>query len=278
MPVPEYRIVSRIGGGATSEIFLAEHSEKSGTFVVKRLAVHLCGNSEYLNLFRHEAELLALLHHSGIPQLIEFHNECERPEIHMQFMPGRSLFGIFQEKRKLRETLPASDALDIMRRLCEIAAHVHEARLANGEPAQALHRDICPMNIIIGLQNRVSLIDFGSAASRLLENEPQDALFGRFSYLAPEQTRGEKASVASEIFSLGIIAYELFCGVHPFRAYGAEATLCNIESASCLPPGCACPGLSPAVESLISRMLHIEAQERPPGVRVVLDELNSLKI
>jgi|GEM_PF-5612972 len=272
-------IISRLGGGATSEVFLAERREGAGEpFVIKRLAPHLCGNSEYIKLFEHEARLLGSLNHPGIPRLIEFRDSGDAPEIHMQFRPGKSLFAILQDSRRLKETLPLNTAQRILGGLFDIVAHIHEAHAPDGKALHALHRDICPMNIIIGPQDTASLIDFGSASSVMLESEPEEALFGRFSYLAPEQTQGGCATTASEIFALGIVSYELFCGVHPFRANGAESTLRNIESASCMSPGCACPGLPAPVESLIARLLRIDPTKRPASVRAALAELNSIEM
>ena len=270
-------IISRLGGGAMSQVFLARPADGGAPFVVKRLAAHLCGNSEYTALFRHEARLLGALAHPAIPRLIGFFDDPDAPEIHMQFMPGRSLLTVLQESRKHGAALPLPEVRRILRGLLDGVTHVHEARNAAGAPLMALHRDLCPLNVIVGPQNAPALIDFGSAYSRMLESEPEGALFGRFSYLAPERTSGGRATAASDIFSLGVMAYELFCGAHPFRDCGPEATLRNIESASFLAPGCARPGLPRGLEKLVKSMLARNPRGRPPDARTALAELDALE-
>jgi serine/threonine-protein kinase len=166
--------------------------------------------------FRREVAIGQLLHHPGIPRVLEVREDAKPPYIVLEYMEGESLRTILDESHRL--SVPR--VLQLITNLAEIVAFCHRFRV--------YHRDLKPENIVVDRDGAVKIIDFGIA---LLEGAPRvtwrgfSGLVGTPEYMAPEQIRGERGGPQTDVYALGIILYELLAGHPPYRSPNPLATM-----------------------------------------------------
>lgn len=211
--VGHYRIVERIGAGGMGEVYLAEDTELNRKVALKFLLPQYDTDEDLRARFKREAQAAAALSH---PNIITIHDVAEfqgRPFFAMEMVEGHSLRDMIR-----REELSLRQILDIAIQLCEGLTGAHEAGVT--------HRDIKPANILIDNKGRTKILDFGLATiegvSRLTR---PGSTVGTVGYMSPEQAEGGQVDHRSDIFSLGVILYEMITGRQPFRKEGVAATL-----------------------------------------------------
>ena len=265
-----YRILSPLGAGGMGEVYLAEDTKLDRRVALKVLPAQYTQDEDRLRRFVQEAKAASALNH---PNIITIHEIGEAQAGHfivMELVQGRTL----------REMIGKHHSLDA---LASLGTQIAKA-LAVAHAAGITHRDIKPENLMARDDGYVKVLDFGLArlapAHSLADAETRDGtragtLLGTFRYMSPEQACGETAASASDIFSLGLVFYELATGQHPFKAETVIGTLHAITSESPLPPSRLNPANSFALDALILRMLEKNVDLRPTAVEVAqtLDEL-----
>jgi serine/threonine-protein kinase len=202
-----YRVVRRIGSGGFSTVFLVEDRVISDQVILKILSHHLSLDESSMARFVQELKLARKITH---PNVIRIHDLLEigtARGISMEYFPGRDLGAVLDECR----TLPAARGVAIVVQICDGLAAAHEQRI--------IHRDVKPANILVDAEERVKIVDFGlAAASREAENRLTRTghLVGTPHYMAPEVIRGEEIDHRADLYSLGIMMYEMFSGRLPY--------------------------------------------------------------
>lgn len=263
--VPGYEIVESIGHGGMGNVYKAREASLGRFVAIKLLRADLARAPQQLARFLREARTASALNHPGICTV---HALCEhegQPFIVMELIEGQTL-------RALIATRPRPD--DVARLIGQAAL-----ALAAAHAAGVVHRDIKPENIMARADGHVKVVDFGLA--RLLPagftgatpagdesgSDPGTAA-GTLTYMSPEQTRVEPAGSASDVFSLGIVAYELATGRHPFAAGSALETFSAIGSQIPVPPRRFAPELSADLEALLLQMLDKDPALRPTAAEI----------
>jgi serine/threonine protein kinase/Tfp pilus assembly protein PilF len=211
--VSHYRIIEKIGAGGMGEVYLAEDTELDRQVALKFLPLHLCQDSEYRARFKREAQAAARLSHPNVVTVHEVSEVSARVFIVMEYVRGRSLKDCIESK-----SIIPSHVARIGIQICEGLAAAHHAGI--------VHRDIKPSNIILDPTGRVRLLDFGLAKGR--QDEPitqTGAALGTVNYMSPEQAEGKEVDSRSDLFSLGVVLYELLTGKTPFAKSNMPATL-----------------------------------------------------
>jgi serine/threonine protein kinase len=201
-----YELVSRIAIGGMGEVWKANDSVIGRHVAIKILKEEYLGDPGFRERFRTEAKNAALVNHEGIANVFDYGEEDGSAYLVMELVPGEALSTVLEREK----ILPASRVLAIV---AQTAAALHQAHLAG-----LVHRDIKPGNLLITPDGTVKITDFGIA--RLADQVPLTAtgqVMGTVQYLAPEQAGGKPASPATDIYSLGIVAYEALAGKRPFR-------------------------------------------------------------
>jgi serine/threonine-protein kinase len=201
-----YELVSRIAIGGMGEVWKANDSVIGRLVAIKILKEEYLGDPGFRERFRTEAKNAALVNHEGIANVFDYGEEDGSAYLVMELVPGEALSTVLEREK----ILPASRVLSIV---AQTAAALHQAHLAG-----LVHRDIKPGNLLITPDGTVKITDFGIA--RLADQVPLTAtgqVMGTVQYLAPEQAGGKPASPATDIYSLGIVAYEALAGKRPFR-------------------------------------------------------------
>jgi predicted ATPase/serine/threonine protein kinase len=256
-----YEILSPLGAGGMGEVYLARDQRLERNVAIKLLPNSHLPDSERVRRFEREARAASALNHPNIITIYDI-GTCDA---------GRYMVMELVEGRTLREFLDAGPA---SASLSPVGGQIAKA-LAVAHAAGIIHRDIKPANIMVRKDGYVKILDFGLArlvheaegrASLDVTNPGQ--VLGTVAYMSPEQVRGENVGAASDVFSLGIIFYEMATGRHPFYADSLMATLHAIHSQAPVPPSALNPHLSPALETFILAMLHKEASSRPTAAEV----------
>lgn len=221
-----YVLLKKLATGGMAEIFLARPSASGADgrlLVVKRVLPHIAKQGHFQKLFRRETEILMGLTHPRIVQLYDFGIVNNQPYIAMEYIEGKSLRDVGIRLRDTNCKLPMATALEW---LAQAAAGLHYAHTfehkTSGTPLNTIHRDISPQNLIISFEGNLKLIDFGIAKANDHANQTITAgtIKGTVGYLAPEQLHGGKIGPRTDIFSLGVVAWETLTGERLFAKPG----------------------------------------------------------
>ena len=263
-----YRLTDRIAAGGMGEVWRAEDSLLSRAVAVKLLPTGRAGDEAFLARFRAEARYAASLSHSGIARVYDYGESAEFGGAYlvMELVNGEPLSAILARA----ERLSPDATLDIISQSARALDVAHQAGI--------VHRDIKPGNLLVAAGGTTKITDFGIAtavaaaqASHLTET---GMVMGTAMYVSPEQATGAKVTDASDIYSLGVVAYECLAGHPPFTASEplAIAFAHKHEPVPPLPPD-----VPPPVSELVYHMLAKTPEERPASMRAVGDRADVLR-
>lgn len=242
-----YELVSRIAIGGMGEVWKANDSVIGRTVAIKILKDEYMGDSGFRERFRAEARHAALVNHEGIANVFDYGEEEGSAYLVMELVPGEALSSILEREK----ILPASRVLSIVSQTASALHAAHQAGL--------VHRDIKPGNLLITPDGSVKITDFGIA--RLADQVPLTAtgqVMGTVQYLAPEQAGGKPASPATDVYSLGIVAYEALAGKRPFRGESQVAiAMAQIKETP--------PELPSSIPSAVRAMVMSCMAKKPEG-------------
>ena len=214
--IGHYRIIEKIGAGGMGEVYVAEDIELNRKVALKFLPPHLCQDAGCRARFKREAQAAAKLSHPNIITIYEVSDYQGRPFFAMEFVEGRSL-----KEHVAGRDLSDQQIIDLALQVCEGLAAAHESGV--------IHRDIKPSNILIDSHGRTKIVDFGLAAVKGADQLTKTgSTMGTLGYMSPEQARGENVDHRSDLFSFGIVLYELISGKTPFAGESEAATLKNV--------------------------------------------------
>jgi serine/threonine protein kinase/predicted ATPase len=272
--INHYRIGARLGAGGMGEVYLAEDTRLGRRVALKLLPARFTADQDRVRRFEQEARAVSALNHPNIVTIYDLGEAEAGRFIVMELIVGRTLREMIGESSS-----PSSTAtlIGLGRQAAKALSVAHAAGIT--------HRDIKPENIMVRDDGLVKVLDFGLA--RLVHTSFADPdakttaltgagmMLGTLRYMSPEQTRSEKVTSATDLFSLGVVFYELATGQHPFAADSAMGILQAISSQAPLPPSRLNREIPAAVEALILQMLEKDARLRPtaPEVDTALSEL-----
>jgi serine/threonine-protein kinase len=247
-----YRLDRRLGVGGMSTVRLAFDTRLERNVAVKLLAEHLAQDPSFVSRFRREALAAARLVHPNIVQVFDFGSDdaSGRQFIVMEYVDGRSCAEILRE----RGHLEPREAVDILAQSCRGLDYAHR----NG----VVHRDVKPGNLLLSDDGMVKLADFGIAkAAEQSDITKVGSVLGTAAYLSPEQARGEPAGPASDLYALGVVAYQLMAGRLPYEA----ASLTDLARLQATPPprlDRLVPGIAAPLAAAVQRALASDPEQR----------------
>jgi tetratricopeptide (TPR) repeat protein/predicted Ser/Thr protein kinase len=259
---PGYRILGRLGAGGMGVVYTARDERLGRVVALKFLPVEYARDPDRLALFHREARTASALNHPHICTIHDLGEHDGRPFIVMEFVEGRTLRDLIAER-------PA---------VAEIARLIGQAAraLAVAHAAGVIHRDIKPENLMVRGDGYLKVVDFGLARRipGTAQVQPVESAsdygraIGTVPYMSPEQARSQPIGPPSDIFSLGVVLYELTTGRHPFPASGPLDTLNAIIIDTPLPASALNPAIPEILDSLLDRMLAKETVGRPSAAEV----------
>ena len=273
-----YTLVERLGAGGIGEVWKARDSRLNRVVAIKFITAARQGSSPAAELLR-EARAASALNHPNIITIFDVGESEAGTYLAMEFVEGETL-----RLRLKRPPVPQEEALDIAGQISDGLAAAHRKGI--------IHRDLKPENVMLRADGYVKLLDFGLAkvlpwaepaatdaatatGSSLATESGQ--LVGTLTYMSPEQARGQRVTPASDVFSCGIVFYELFTGEHPFRAATPLDTLTAILHSEPPPVGSRSTAVPEQISNVIARALRKEAAERFPSAEELRAQLQQAR-
>lgn len=261
-----YEIISELGGGGMARVYRGQDRLLNRSVTIKILREQYASDKEFLTRFQREAQAVASLSHPNVVSIYDVGQDDGLHYLIMEYVEGRSLKDLISE----RAPLPPLEAIDIALQICDALEHAHE----NG----VIHRDIKPHNILITRNGRVKVTDFGiaQAVSEVTMSQSGN-MIGSVHYLAPEQARGGVVGATADIYSLGIVLYEMLTGVLPFQGETPVAVAIKHLQESPRPLRDLNPNVPPALERIVMRSLEKDPSRRYPSAAALRSDLRAVK-
>ncbi|ADY56622.1 serine/threonine protein kinase with PASTA sensor(s) [Syntrophobotulus glycolicus DSM 8271] len=261
-----YKIEEKIGSGGMAIVYKAKDTLLNRPVAVKILREQFVSDEGFVRRFRREAQSAASLSHPNIVSIYDVGKENDNDYIVMEYVHGRTLKDMIRE----RGPLPVSEALFIIRQIGEALAHAH----AN----EIIHRDIKPQNILVTPEGRIKVTDFGiaRAVSAATLTHTGD-IVGSVHYLSPEQAKGDQTTAQSDIYSLGIILYELVTGRVPYD--GDTPITVALKHIQDIPelPGKLVSGISKQLDDIIMKAIAKNTNDRYKDIQELMEDINKLE-
>jgi serine/threonine-protein kinase len=262
-----YELLGHLANGGMSRLYLARldgHAGFARHVVLKTLRPGESDDPAFVSMFLDEARLVAQLHHQHVAHVYEFGVADDGTYyLAMEYLHGETVRAVLDRARAVGYRLPLDFALTVV---CAAAAglhHAHEQCSAAGRPLGIVHRDVTPVNLIAGYDGAVKLIDFGIAKATVRSTQTLTGVVkGKPSYMSPEQARGYPIDRRSDVFSLGIVLYELTTQTEAFGAPSDLETLQRIINGELTPPSRRVPGFPPELEQIVLTTLATDADRR----------------
>ncbi|MGB9599635.1 MAG: serine/threonine protein kinase, partial [Myxococcota bacterium] len=204
---------------------------------IKRILPNIAEDEEFITMFIDEAKIAVQLNHANIAQIFDLGKIEDTYFIALEYVYGKDLRAIFERLRKRGEIMPIPVACYIITQVCEGLDYAHRKKDSMGRDLNIVHRDVSPQNILVAYEGDVKVIDFGIAKAANKASKTQAGILkGKFGYMSPEQVRGLPLDRRSDIFSLGIIFYEILTGERLFVGESDFSTLEKVRNVEIMPP------------------------------------------
>ncbi len=276
-----YTLIRRLAVGGMAEIYLARQAAMAGfekEVVIKRLRQELADDPRIVEMFLDEARIGAQLNHPNIVHVYDVDELDGIPYIAMEYIIGEELNELCRRGIAHGRFLPLEHAVELMRQAAAGMGYFHAKRGAEGsslanESLDIVHLDISPSNLLVTQDGFLKVIDFGIARAKG-QNTRSDVLPGKLSYMSPEQAARQQVDHRSDIFSLGIVLYEITVGRRLFRGPAQEVVERLVEG-TIEPPTFARRNFPPALESIVMRTLERHPDDRYQTAYDLADDLES---
>ncbi len=276
-----YTLLRRLAIGGMAEIYLARQAAMAGfekEVVIKVLRQELADDPRIVEMFLDEAKIGAQLNHPNIVHVYDVDENEGIPYIAMEYIVGEELNELCRRGIQHGRFLPLEHAVEVMRQAAAGMGYFHAKRGAEGtslanEPLDIVHLDISPSNLLVTQDGFLKIIDFGIARAKGQASRT-DVLPGKLSYMSPEQAARKEVDHRSDIFSLGIVLYEITVGRRLFRG-PAEQVVQRLIDAQIEAPTFARRNFPPALESIVMRALEKHPEDRYQTAYDLADDLES---
>ncbi|MEO8699531.1 MAG: serine/threonine-protein kinase [Kofleriaceae bacterium] len=280
-----YTLLRRLAVGGMAEIYLARQAAMAGfekEVVIKRLRAELADDPKIIEMFLDEARIGALLNHPNIVHVYDVDEHDGIPYIAMEYIVGEELNELCRRGIQHDRFLPLEHAVELMRQAAAGMGYFHAKRGAEGalhadKPLEIVHLDISPSNLLVTQDGFLKIIDFGIANARG-QRQRTDVIPGKLGYMSPEQASRSAAHPTvdnrSDIFSLGIVMYEITVGKRLFRGQ-AQDVVARLVEAQVEPPTHARRNFPPALEAIVMRALEKHPEDRYQSAYDLADDLET---
>ncbi len=260
--IGEYTLVKLLGSGGTGRVYLARGRGRVRFVAVKVVHAHLSGDAGTERELFEEAHLAAGIEHPNVVRALDFGRVAEGAYLVMDYVDGASLGELLLRGLEWPLMMEPSLAVRVMLDVLAGLAAAHRERL--------VHRDVTPRNVLLGRDGIARICDFGLALSAPVASRRTK---GTVAYMSPEQVRGEPLDQRTDVWSAGVMLWELLTGEHPFRGETHAETYCRIVEHRPLPPSELNPRVPNALDALVLEALSVDRELRFPSAEALRREL-----
>src|SRR6476469_4390234 len=260
--IGRHSVVGYIATGGMAELFLAK--EPTGRpVVIKRILPHLARQTSFVSMFIDEARIGSRAKHPNLVEVHELGQVGTDLFLVMEYLVGENLAGLVRRLTRRQERMAYGLCAYIIAEVCDGLHAAHELTDEAGNPLQLVHRDVSPQNVFVTYGGDVKLLDFGVAtAAQRLTQTASGELKGKYAYMSPEQCKGEPLDRRSDIFSLGIVFYELTTLRRLFKRSNELQVMRAITEEPIPRPTRERPDYPPCLEQVLMRSLARDREER----------------
>ena len=260
----KYILLDLLGTGGMAEVFRGKLIGDKGfekLIVIKQLLEHVAKEPELVEHFTSEARLAALLQHENIATIYDFGEVDGRYFMAMEYLFGKDLQSVIKACNSKKSFSPEF-ALMISQKICEAMGYAHSLTDLQGKPLKIIHRDLTPHNIFLTYDGKVKIIDFGIAKTEMHDNKTRVGVVkGKITYMSPEQLAGDDLDSRSDIFSIGILLYEMLSGRRMYTGDTAalirKAITADYERLETI-----VPGMDPIIYGILHKALAVDPADR----------------
>lgn len=262
----KYYLLELINVGGMAEVFKAKMFGVEGfekIVAIKKILPEVAEDAEFIKMFIDEAKISVRLQHPNIVQILELGKIDESYFIAMELVNGKDVKTIRKRLRRVDLLMPVEQSSYIVSQVCDGLDYAHRKADDKMNYLNIVHRDISPQNMIVSYEGTVKLIDFGIAKAKSKSTKTQAGMLkGKFSYMSPEQVSGQPIDRRSDIFSLGVVFFEMLTGKRLFLGKNDVETLEKIRKADVPPPSVFNSSVPPELDRIVLKALTKDRDER----------------
>jgi serine/threonine-protein kinase len=275
----KYILLEQLATGGMAEVYLAKSTGAVGVnkFVaIKRILPQHSDHQEFIEMFKEEAKIAVNLNHGNVVSIYDFGVERSQFFLVMEYVEGRNLRQILNELKRSNTQFTIEQIAYMAKEVAAGLDHAHRCiDGTTGKPLNINHRDMSPQNIMVSFEGEVKIIDFGIAKSEnQLEATKAGTLKGKFSYMSPEQADGQSIDLRTDIFSLGIVIWELLANDRLFTANSEAAILRKVREAQIPSIRKINPSVPPELERIVTKALAKDRSLRYQTAAALHRDLN----
>ncbi|HET8900942.1 MAG TPA: serine/threonine-protein kinase, partial [Holophagaceae bacterium] len=275
-----YFLVEKIAVGGMAELFKAQQRGVQGfqkIVAIKRILPHLVDNEDFATMFIDEAKLAAQLTHPNIVQIFDLGKAGSSYYIAMEYVNGRDLRTLLRKAKEYGKAFPEAVAAFVTMKVASALDYAHRKRGFDDRELKLVHRDVSPQNVLISNEGAVKLVDFGIAkAATKASHTVAGALKGKLLYMSPEQALGQPLDNRSDLYSLGLVLFEMLTGERCFQADSEMGVLEKVRMGKIGDLRAINPEISPEVAEIVNRALHKSVEQRYASARLLERDLRDL--
>jgi len=262
----KYYLLELINVGGMAEVYKAKMFGVEGfekIVAIKKILPEVAEDTDFIRMFIDEAKIAVQLQHPNIVQILELGKIEDSYFIAMELVNGKDLKTIRKQMKKVDLLMPVEQSAHIIAQVCDGLDYAHRKTDEKMNPLNIVHRDISPQNIIISYEGTVKLLDFGIAKAKSKSTKTQAGMLkGKFSYMSPEQVAAMPLDRRSDIFSLGVVFFEMLTGKRLFLGKNDVETLEKIRKADVPPPSLFNHDVTPELDRIVLKALAKNRDER----------------
>jgi serine/threonine protein kinase len=281
-PFGQYQLIEKIAQGGMAEIFKGRALDASGIerpVVIKRILPHIAASPEFVEMLIDEAKIAVMLSHGNIAQIYDLGKVADDYFIVMEYVEGKTLSQIMKRLKVQGKLMPIAYAAYVCREIASALDYMHRKTDDNGNPLNIVHRDISPQNAILSTAGTVKIIDFGIAKAKTkVSTTDSGVLKGKFAYMSPEHAEGLKLDHRTDIFSLGVILFELLTGQRLFKGKNNMETVKRVKKAKVPTPSGIRPAIPKILDQIVFKALQKDREKRYSSAHDLLQDLTKFLV
>ena len=272
-----YQIVRKIASGGMGSVYLAEQLGAESfrkVVAIKTIKSEYLKNRENVDLFVGEAKLVADLIHENVLQVYQLGQTKGIYYIVMEYAHGKNLADIIRAHKERHKVTNVEIGAFLISRVCRALHYAHEAKDMAGKPLNIVHRDVTPSNVIITYGGVVKLTDFGIAKAVIMATPDEaEVIMGKLPYMSPEQAKFQGTTRQSDVFSLGLVMYELLTNTSVYNVNDIEDLVDKMDNYSIKSPRRLNPHIPEKLEAIMMRVLEVNPANRYQTARELCQDL-----